>query len=364
MHYISHAYKIVSLSGRRNTQRMKHDSQVRFGELSPHYGKEPVPYAVIMPSGYEEPGRVPLCMVLMGGGGSRQSLVECQPLFDRWWSEGAIPPMVLAAPSAGMSYYHDYSDGSARWEPFIAEDFISHLRATYNIAADPSLTAIAGISMGGYGALKIAFARPDHFAAVAAVQPILEPGLRDEDIGARNRIHHAAGGPEELIGSERDSKVVEANNPANRAQTNAGAIRESRLAIYFEAGDEDFINGHDGAEFLHRVLWDLDIAHEYHLVRGGDHGGPTLVPRMREAFAWIGNVFNTKQSARSESEIDVAITAWIEDGMRGVPPQVSPSSKEFLRIVRAQLRPLLERAAGQDPTTNRRYGILPPTTRL
>jgi S-formylglutathione hydrolase len=351
------------LNERRNTQGMKHDSQVRFGELSSRYMKDTVPYAVITPPGYEESGHVPLCLVLVGGGGSRYSLVECQPLFDRWWREGAIPPMVLATPNAGMSYYHDYSDGSARWEPFIAEDFVSHLRATYNIAADASLTAIAGISMGGYGALKIAFARPDHFAAVAAVQPILEPGLRDEDIGVRNRIHHASGGPEELIGLKRDPRVVERNNPANRAQDNNVAIRQSGLTIYFEAGDEDFVNAHDGAEFLHRVLWDLDIAHEYHLVRGGDHGGPTLVPRMGEAFAWIGNVFNSKQSARTESEIDVAITAWIADGMRGVPPQVSPSSKEFLRIVRAQLRPLLERAAASDPTTTRRYGILPPTTR-
>jgi S-formylglutathione hydrolase len=337
---------------------MKNESQVHWGELPSPYMKEPIPYAVIAPPVDRDSAPVPLCLVLMGGGGSRQSLVECRPLFDRWWSEGLIPPMVLATPSAGMSYYHDYSDGSALWEPFLAEDFIAHLRARHKLAADAAFTAITGISMGGYGALKIAFARPNQFAAVAAVQPILEPGFRDQDIGARNRIHHASGGPEELIGPKRDATVFEANNPANRAQANQAVIRESGIAIYLEAGDQDFVNAHDGAEFLHRLLWDLDISHEYHLVRGGDHAGPTLVPRMREAYAWVGSIFTAKRSGQDRSESDEAISAWIQGGMQGSAPQVAPSSTQFLRIVREQLRPVRERAAAADPTTNRRYGAL------
>ena len=109
--------------------------------------------------------------------------------------------MVLATPSAGMSYYAELPDGSIRWDTFLAEDFLAQLRATCNVRlTQVSSTAITGISMGGYGALKLAFARPDQFGAVAAIHPILEPGLHDEEIGARNRIHHLSGGPPELIG--------------------------------------------------------------------------------------------------------------------------------------------------------------------
>jgi S-formylglutathione hydrolase len=82
--------------------------------------------------------------------------------------------------------------------------------------------------------------------------------------------------------------VFAANNPANRAIANATEIRKHDLAIYLECGDDDFINVHDGAEYLHRVLWDLDISHEYRLTRGADHVGPTLIPRMREAYLWLG----------------------------------------------------------------------------
>lgn len=280
-----------------------------------------IPYAVIVP---EAPGPIPLCVVLMGGGGSRQSLVDCQPLFDQWWAEGVLAPMVFATPSAGMSYYLD-------WDSFILDEFIPHLRASFNTGA----TAIMGISMGGYGALKIAFAHPEHFAAVAVMNPMIEPGLNDAQIGARNKIHHSTGGPANLIGPARDPEILAANNPANRAIANANRIRESALPIYLEVGDNDFVNAHDGTEFLHRVLWDLDISHEYHLVRGADHGGPTFRPRMRATYVWLSAALHVRTLAEPVAE------------------------QLALHAIRAQLEPLRDQAAAADPTTRRRFGVLP-----
>jgi hypothetical protein len=40
------------------------------------------------------------------------------------------------------------------------------------------------------------------------------------------------------------------------ANADTQKIRDSGLAIYLEASERDFLNAHDGAEFLHRVLWD------------------------------------------------------------------------------------------------------------
>jgi S-formylglutathione hydrolase len=302
-------------------------SKVELSELLSSHLPAAVQYATIAPC---EAGPLPLCIVLMGGGGSRQSLVDCQPLFDRWWEEGVLAPMVFATPSAGMSYYVEDPQGE-RWDSFIIEEFIPHLRAAFNTGD----TAITGISMGGYGALKIAFAYPELFAAVTAMNPMLEPGLVDASVGARNRIHHASGGPERLIGPSRDPGLFAANNPANRAIANAVRIRESGLPIYIEAGDDDFVNAHDGTEFLHRVLWDLDISHEYHLVRGADHGGPTFRPRMRATYVWLSAALG----ARTPAE---------------------PSAEELaLRAIRAQIEPLRARAAESDPTARRRFGVLP-----
>ena len=83
------------------------------------------------------------------------------------------------------------------------------------------------------------------------------------------------------------------------------------------------------------MLWDLDLSHD-RLIRGGDHGGPTLVPRMRDAFVWTGAA------------------------LAGPPVRDA-----FLRTIRAQLAPIREQAAATDPTTNRRFGVLPdPSIRV
>jgi S-formylglutathione hydrolase len=303
-------------------------SKVELSELASSHIGEAVSYATITPP---DAGPLPLCILLMGGGGSRQSLVDCQPLLDRWWEEGALVPMVFATPSAGMSYYIEDTQGD-RWDSFIIEHFIPHLRATCNVNAT---TAITGISMGGYGALKMAFAHPELFAAVTAMNPMLEPGLADAVIGARNRIHHATGGPPRLIGPSRDPELFAANNPANRAIANSTRIRESGLPIYIEAGDNDFVNAHDGTEFLHRVLWDLDISHEYHLVRGADHGGPTFRPRMRAAHVWLSAALNARTVAEPTAE-QIALDA-----------------------IRAQIELLRDQAGVSDPTARRRFGVLP-----
>jgi S-formylglutathione hydrolase len=335
-------------------------SNIELNDLPTKNLPAPVPYALITPPGYKASTPLPLCLMLMGGGGSRQNLVDCQPLFESWWAEGALPPMVVATPSPGMSYYLEDSLGGTRWDAFLAEDFVPHMRASCNVSSDRSSTVITGISIGGYGALKTAFAYSDQFGVVAAMQPMLEPGFHDSDVGARNRLHHLAGGPPQLVGPTRDRSLFESNNPANRARANAELIRKSGLAIYVDAGDDDFLNAHDGAEFLHRVLWDLDISHEYHLVRGADHGGPTMRPRMRAMYAWVGSVLNALQSTAAETTAEErAVNAWIDSGMKGNPPVAAPPSKEFLSIVRAQLQPIRDQAAASDPTTTRKYGVLP-----
>jgi len=315
---------------------------------SPHL-PAPVLYAVLSP---ESPEPLPLCILLLGAGGTRESLIDLQPVFDGWWKEGVVPPMIVATPTPGPDYYMEDRAGTIRWDSFLAAGLVPHLRATCQAGG---ATVIAGISGGGYGALKLAFARPQLFGAVAAMQPMLEPGLREPEVGPRNRLHHAAGGPPQLIGPARDTTLWEANNPANRARENAPAIRDSGMAIYLEAAGRDFLNAHDGAEFLHRTLWDLDLAHEYHLVRDADHGGPTMRPRLRAMFAWSGALLNPPVA---DAEMERAAAEWVQSGMQGKPPAGATTTSAFTQSLRARFEPLRAQAAESDPTATRRYGKL------
>jgi S-formylglutathione hydrolase len=324
-------------------------SAVTLHEILSKHLPAPVPYAVLAP---ESQGPLPLCILLMGAGGTRESLIDLQPVFDGWWKDGVLPPVTVATPTAGPDYYLEDRAGAIRWESFLTADLIPHIRANFH---STDTTVIAGISGGGYGALKTAFSHPQLFAAVAVMQPMLEPGLRESGVGARNRLHHTAGGPPQLIGPTRDAALWEFNNPANLARDNAAALRDSGMAIYLEAAGRDFLNAHDGAEFLHRTLWDLDLAHEYHLVRDADHGGPTMRPRLRAMFAWLGSLWN---APAADAAIEEAASAWIESGMQGKPPAGSTTTNAFIRSLRARFEPLRAKAAESDPSTARHYGIL------
>jgi S-formylglutathione hydrolase len=350
-------------------RRTMENSRVEISKLSVDFVPEGVPYAAILPPGYDQSGPVPLCLVLHGGGGSHQNLLDSKPIYDDLWASGAMPPLVLA--SAGISplgFYLDHPDGRIRWESFIARDFIEHLRRTYNVRGDRNSTIISGTSMGGHGSLRIAFRNPDRFAAVAALEPAVDPALKVDDVTARNRFFYPlvleSGGDasaDRLVGTHRDAALFTASNPANLAIANADAIRANRLAIYIEAADEDVFNLHDGAEFLHRVLWDLDISHEYHLVRGADHVGPSLLRRMRDAYAWVGSVLTPPEhQANQITAAERAWVEWMEGGSNGDPPLIDPLSPAMVRAYRRWLASSRETAAKIDPTTNRRNGVLPP----
>lgn len=87
-----------------------------------------------------------------------------------------VAPTVLASPSAGMSYYLEDEATNTHWDRFIVDIFLPHLRATGSVRAARDATVIAGMSMGGYGALKVAFAYPEQFLAVAAMKACLIRG--------------------------------------------------------------------------------------------------------------------------------------------------------------------------------------------
>jgi S-formylglutathione hydrolase len=322
-------------------------STVTLCDISSEHLPSPVSYAVLAPSQKEA---LPLCILLLGAGGTRDSMFDLQPLFDGWWAGRTVPPLIIATPTSGLDYYMEDPAGPIRWDSFLAGDFVPHLRSTYNVSDS---TVIAGISGGGYGALKLAFTHPHLFAAVAAMQPMLEPALRESDVGPRNRLHHSAGGPPQLVGPTRDPSLWESNNPANRAHGNAQQLRDSGLAIYLEAGDTDFLNAHDGTEFLHRVLWDLDLSHEYHLVRGADHGGPTMRPRLHAMFAWFGSLWNP---APLDTAAEQSAVVWLQSGMQGKPPAGATTTSAFIHFLRAGFEPRRAQAALSDPTTNRRFG--------
>jgi len=268
-------------------------------DLKSDFVPSPVQYAVLLPE--SAPPGLPLLLFLHGGGGSREFLRNMRPLIDSMWAADVIPPMIVATPSAGRSFYMDYRDGTQRWETFVVGPFTDHLRHEHSASPEAKQTLLMGISMGGMGGLRMACKYPDRFGAVVALEPGLDPAHKWEDVPARDKFWRGPALMESIFGNPFDSEYWAANNPPTIAMRNAKSIRESGLQIYIECGDEDWFNLHEATEFMHRVLWDAGIQHEYHLVRGANHVGRTVPPRMREGFEFLGRVL------RPDTEPDPAL---------------------------------------------------------
>ena len=78
-------------------------------------------------------------------------------------------------PLGGSFYVNSPING--HWEDFIVRDLVGHIDSGYRTIAAPSARAIAGHSMGGFGALNVAMRHPDVFGAAYALSPgLAAPG--------------------------------------------------------------------------------------------------------------------------------------------------------------------------------------------
>ena len=245
-----------------------------------------VDYAVLLPDGYSLDGeRLPLVLMLHGASGDREQLARFEPQIREMWAAGELPRLVVATPSVATgSIYMDSHDGRDRWETFVMNEFLPHLRAEYRVSADRKATMVTGISMGGFGSLRLGFKHPETFGVVAAMEPGAWPGLTWDEIPDRNKIRS----PEriaELFGDPFDHERFQRENPASIVQSDPSRLENS--AIYLEVGDENRFGFMEGVDFMHRLLWRHRIRHEYRLVRWADHIGSSLMERSRDRFRFL-----------------------------------------------------------------------------
>ena len=274
----------------------------------------PMAYAVLLPDGYKEAEeRLPLLYFLHGGGGdSKTFLSGTKPLFERAWDDGRLPRLVVVTPSAGRSFYMDYRDGSQKWESLLVGPFLAHIRENYRVRQDRDGLFVAGISMGGMGALRLGLKYPDIFTGLAALEPGIEPALAFRDIEFEDRFWRSEGIFRAIYGRPVDEEYWAQNNPANIVIKDAERILSLKMGIYLECGDEDVFGLDRGTEFLHRILRDRSIPHEYHLVRGANHVGRSLGPRIQEALEFLGTLINPPPPDPDVENLEKMIVQWKE----------------------------------------------------
>ncbi len=173
-------------------------------------------------------------------------------------------PFIVILPDGGTSFYLNYH-ATAKYEDFMMEDLPNHVTTVFH--AQEGKAAIGGLSMGGYGTLRLALKYSDRFASAWAHSAATFTAEQ-----FRDRFPHP---------------------PADLEDADLFALATQRAGqdlptISFDCGTEDFLL--DANRSFHKHLTDLGISHGY-CEHPGAHEWDYWDLYVREAIAQHADVF-------------------------------------------------------------------------
>lgn len=254
----------------------------------------PVRYAVYLPPGYDaSERRYPVVYLLHGGGGDETDWTEfgeADRTADEAIARREIPPVILVMPDGGASFFVDSADGAVAYERFVVDELIPHVDRTYRVRPGRLFRGVAGLSMGGYGALVLALHHPDLFASSAALSGSVRT---DSDVvGMADERWERSFGPTfgpGLHGADRLTAHWRRNSPLDLF--GAGDLDGLRsVRWWIDCGDDDLLL-YRGNAALHVLLREREIPHEYR-VRDGGHSWAYWRSGLGPALAFIGEGFH------------------------------------------------------------------------
>jgi enterochelin esterase-like enzyme len=207
-----------------------------------------VSFSVYLPDHYDMATHpFPALYLLHGLGGDhtewlRNGALENVPALI---AKREVRPMLFIMPSFGeQSWWVDGERDKA--ESALMRELIPYVEGKYKVLRDRRSRAVAGWSMGGYGALNLALRHPDFFCAAAVISPVIYQPLPAATSGIRRM-------PQFMRNGVFDSTVWQSLNYPAHLQ----GYREkpNRVAIWIAIGDNDQLLGlSSSATRLHNEL--------------------------------------------------------------------------------------------------------------
>ena len=145
----------------------------------------------------------------------------------------AAYPLAVVMPDGDRSFYMDMAHGG-RYDAFLTQELPSLVCDFFPISRRREDTFIAGLSMGGFGALKSALKYPERYAAGAGISSVL--GI---DFLYRNSLVTDHREFDDVFGSEERWRESD-DNPYRRAEQLA-AMDGPRPKLLQICGTEDFL---------------------------------------------------------------------------------------------------------------------------
>lgn len=228
----------------------------------------PVEYSIYLPPDYENSERsYPVLYLLHGYSDDETGWIqfgEANLIADRGIANGDFPPCIIVMPDGKVTWYCNSYDGKDPWEDMFIKEFIPFIEKEYRIRPKKEFRAIAGLSMGGNGALMLSMRNPALFSSCVAMSA---GTFTDEEMINSATYDRYFGN---LYGPKPENGVSDhwkAYSPLHLLDSTDPEKLKS-VRYYIDCGDDDFL--YKGNAALHVKMRDLGIPHEFR-VRDGAH---------------------------------------------------------------------------------------------
>jgi enterochelin esterase-like enzyme len=207
------------------------------------------------------------------------------PQYEAAVAAGSAPNAIVVTVDGGNNLFINSPKG--RYQDLVSKDLVEHIDKTYRTIAKREGRALLGISMGGYGALNIAFSQPGVFGVVATHSAMLLSQIPTAEAGARGGQMRAFTG---VFGEPVDAVAWKAQDPLELAKT---ADVKGLPALYIDCGSEDRYGLAAGNRMLHDTLESRKIPHTFGLFPG-DHGYEYVHSVFPKSLAFLKEKLATK----------------------------------------------------------------------
>lgn len=295
---------------RRATQRTENPqtihldrgSRVEFREFSSAaLGANP-PYSIFLPPTYDRmPDRRFSVIYFLHGMNNDHTTWTSQRygniprLIENLFREDDLPEFVMVHPYGENTFYTDFADGTKNYEEYVYKDLREEVEQTFRVKRGRLNRTIAGTSLGGYAALKIAMKHPELYSSVAAGSPIILLGddpsdqiLASPAPGVRTFARLFI----PVFGTPFDRDHWMENSVEALART--GDIED--LNFYFAYGTADRYRNHfpleKGIERLDQILTERGISHVFRVYQGEPHGWVLIQTHIKEIVEFLTQTFS------------------------------------------------------------------------